>query len=187
MKYKATVKQQQGEYLAYYHVLYETAQGHQKCYEMVSRDPSIGCQEDLFQKQAEAVILILHDVSGEKILLNHEFRMAVGEWVYNFPAGLIDAGETAAQAAARELREETGLHLVSVDDTWPESYSAVGLSNEKGVVIVGTADGTFGQSHSDMEEIQAGWYTREQVQHLLQRERFAARTQAYCILWSRMR
>ena len=32
--------------------------------------------------------------------------MAVGGWVYNFPAGLIDPGETPEVSAARELKEE---------------------------------------------------------------------------------
>ena len=40
-----------------------------------------------------------------------------------------DPGETPEQAAARELREETGLHLDSIDDFIPASYSAVGFSN----------------------------------------------------------
>ncbi len=128
--------------------------------------------------------MILHDDSGSKILLNYEFRMAVGEWVYNFPAGLIDRDETPDLAAERELREETGLHLDTISEIWPESYSAVGFSNEKGIVILGTASGTFRQSDSDMEEIRANWYTKAQVRELLQCKRFAARTQMYCSLWS---
>ena len=35
----------------------------------------------------------MHDESGEKILINREFRMATGRWVYNFPAGSIRAEE----------------------------------------------------------------------------------------------
>ena len=46
-------------------------------------------------------------MTGERILLNYEYRLAVGEWVYNYPAGLIDDGETIAEAAVRELKEET--------------------------------------------------------------------------------
>ena len=46
---------------------------------------------------------------GDKILLSRVFRLAVNKWVYNFPAGLIDEGETVERAAIRELQEETGL------------------------------------------------------------------------------
>ena len=66
-----------------------------------------------------------------------------------------------------------------------ESYSAVGFSNEKNVCIVGKASGEFKKSTSTVEEIEAGWFTKSQVQELLKTERFAARTQAYCYLWSK--
>ena len=111
--------------------------------------------------------------------------MATGEWVYNFPAGLIDEGENSATAAVRELREETGLHLDHVDQVWKESYSAVGFANEKNICIVGTASGEILPSDSDMEEIEADWYTKAEIRALLNVARFAARTQAYCALWSR--
>ena len=35
------------------------------------------------------------------------------------------------------------------------------------------------------EEIEAGWYTKEEVRELLKTAKFAARTQAYCYAWSR--
>ena len=141
--------------------------------------------EQLHNRPADAVVLIMHDDKKEKILLNKEFRLAVGEWVYNFPAGLIDPGETPEIAAKRELWEETGLSLDEIEDVIGESYSAVGFSNEKNVCIVGKASGEFKKSTSTVEEIEANWFTKSQVQELLKTQRFAARTQAYCYLWSK--
>ena len=134
---------------------------------------------------ADAVVIIMHDEKNEKILLNKEFRLAPGLWVYNFPAGLIDPGETPEVAAERELWEETGLHIDSVEDTLSASFSAVGFSNEKNVCIVGTASGEFSKSTSTTEEISAAWYTKEEIKQMLKTEFFAARTQAYCYLWSK--
>ena len=111
--------------------------------------------------------------------------MAVGDWVYNFPAGLIDPGEEPKQSAKRELWEETGLELYQIEDELGPSYSAVGFSNEVNVCIVGRARGQFHESTSTVEEIEADWFTKEQVRDLLKNNRFAARTQAYCYLWSR--
>lgn len=111
--------------------------------------------------------------------------MATGSFVYNFPAGLIDPGESPDEAAKRELWEETGLTLLSVRDHLTNSYSAIGFSNEKNICVLGTAGGTFTPSTSTEEEIEADWYTKEQVRNLIRAGApFAARTQAYCYLWA---
>lgn len=185
MKFKAIKKICEGKFITRYDVQYETASGKQKTYEMISRNKNITDFAALHDGHVDAVVMIMHDEKNEQILLSREFRMAPGEWVYNFPAGLIDKGEDAASAAARELREETGLHLDHIDDIWLESYSAVGFSNEKNIVIVGKASGEIQPSDSELEEIEAFWYTKAEIRALLKVARFAARTQAYCALWSK--
>ena len=131
---------------------------------MISRNPNIQTHEELQGKKPDAVVIIMHDKKNEKILLNREFRLATGAWVYNFPAGLIDQGEEPQQSAARELREETGLTLDRVCDIIPMSYSAIGFSNETNVCVVGIASGAFHQSTSAVEEIEARWYTKRRGQ-----------------------
>ena len=95
------------------------------------------------------------------------------------------AGETACDAARRELWEETGLELYEIDDFIGTSYSAVGFSNETNVCVVGKARGEFRPSTSTVEEIEPGWFTKAEIRELLKTQRFAARTQAYCYVWSR--
>lgn len=185
MEFKSIKKILEGKFLTRYDIQYETASGKTKNYEMVSRNKNIESFKDLHDGHVDAVVMIMHDKDNQQILLSREFRLAPGEWVYNFPAGLIDKGEDAASAAARELREETGLHLDHIDDIWMESYSAVGLTNEKNIVIVGTASGEILPSDNELEEIEAFWYTKAEIRALLRAARFAARTQAYCTLWSR--
>ena len=186
MKFLGIEKVYPGKFLNRYNLSYETEDGKTKIYEMVSRDPDIRDFEQLHGVEpADAVVIIAHSTDGNRILLNKEFRMAPGCWVYNFPAGLIDPGETPEVAAKRELWEETGLNLDSIDDFIPASYSAVGFSNEKNVIVVGTASGEFGKSTSATEEIRAAWYTKEEVRNLLKNEMVAARTQMYCYLWSK--
>ena len=156
-----------------------------KVYEMISRNPDISTLSELQAKTPDSVVLIMHDEKNEKILLNKEFRLALGDWVYNFPAGLIDEGEEPIESARRELKEETGLDLLTVNDILPLSYSAIGFANETNLCIVGVANGTFSKSSSTVEEIKAGWYTKDEVKKLLKTELFAARTQSYCYLWSK--
>ena len=185
MKFRGITKKAEGKFITRYDIQYETVDGQEKIYEMISRDKNIDSFDRLHDRKPDAVVMIMTDEPGEKILLSREFRLAPGQWVYNFPAGLIDEGEDIDTAAARELREETGLKLVSIDDHIGESYSAVGFSNEKNVCVVGKCTGEIKQSDSVFEEIEAGWYTKEEVRELLKTEKFAARTQAYCYLWSR--
>lgn len=185
MKFKGIEKINEGRFITRYNLAYETVSGKQKTYEMVSRSKNISSFEELHDARVDAVVMIITDSTGEKILLSREFRMAVGEWVYNFPAGLIDEGEDAETAASRELQEETGLTLTRIEDVWRESYAAVGISNEKNSVIIGSAAGEIMPSDSEFEEIEARWYSKAEVRSLLKSARFAARTQAYCALWSK--
>ena len=186
MKFLGLEKKEQGVYITRYDLSYETEDGKLKKYEIISRNPDIKTFEELHGERPDAVVLIMHSLDGEKVLLNREFRMAAGMWVVNFPAGLIDPGEDADTAAARELMEETGLRLVRIDDHIGSSYSAVGFSNEMNVCVVGKCDGEIKQSDSSFEEIEAAWYTKEEVRQLLKTQRFAARTQAYLYLWSKL-
>ncbi|MGN0514979.1 MAG: NUDIX hydrolase [Lachnospiraceae bacterium] len=185
MKFNNIQKREEGKFITRYDIEYEDIHSHKKIYEMISRNKNISSFEELHNNKPDAVVIIVTDETGERILLDKEFRLAPGEWVINFPAGLIDPGETPEQAAVRELREETGLTLYQIDDFLGMSYSAVGFSNEINVCVVGRACGEFGESTSSFEEIEPGWYTKEQVRELLKTHKFAARTQAYCYLWSR--
>ncbi len=184
MKYQGIRKVHEGKFITRYDVDYVTAEGHAKTYEIISRNRNIKTLEQLQNRQANAVVMILTDESGERILVNREYRMAMAQWIYNFPAGLIDPGETPEESARRELWEETGLTLTRIDDVLDNSYSAVGFANERNVCVFGAAAGEFRKSTSDVEEITPGWYTREEMRQLLRTQPFAARTQAYCYAWA---
>lgn len=185
MKFNEIKKVHQGKFISRYDISYTTVDGQEKSYEMISRDPNLKNLDELNNHGTDGVVIVVTDRTGEKILINREFRMAVGAFVYNFPAGLIDEGEDAETAAKRELKEETGLDLISVEDQLFDSYSAIGFSNETNAVIIGRAEGEFASSTSTLEEISAAWYTKEEVRELLKDNYFAARTQAYCYMWSR--
>ena len=184
MEYQGIRKVHEGKFITRYDVDYVTAEGNPKTYEIISRNRNIQTLNDLQNRKPNAVVMILTDESGELILVNREYRMAMAQWIYNFPAGLIDPGESPEESARRELREETGLRIVRIDDVLDNSYSAVGFSNERNVCVFGVAEGEFRKSTSDAEEITPGWYTKEEIKQLLRTEPFAARTQAYCYAWA---
>ena len=98
MKFVGIEKKEQGKFITRYDVKYETVDGILKNYEMISRNGDITDFEGLHGKAADAVVIIATDENDEKILIDREYRLAPGEWVYNFPAGLIDPGEKIGRA-----------------------------------------------------------------------------------------
>ncbi len=59
---------------------------------------------------ASAVVPFLNDPAGEEpqVLLLRQYRYAADGYLYEIPAGRLDPGESPADCAARELKEETG-------------------------------------------------------------------------------
>ncbi len=65
-----------------------------------------------------------------RLVMVKEFRVPVGDYIYAFPAGLLEAGESIEDTARRELREETGLEVVAVQRVTQPLYSSSGLTDE---------------------------------------------------------
>ena len=91
--------------------------------------------------KAAAVIIIARIVPDDEILLIRQFRPPAGKLMIEFPAGLIDPGETPKQAAVRELFEETGFDG-KVLFTQSPSYSSPGMTGESVILTVMEIDGS---------------------------------------------
>ena len=76
-----------------------------------------------------AVIIIATLENSDELFLVRQFRPPLGRYVIEFPAGLIDDGESPETTAVRELREETGYSGTVIDVT-PRSASSPGMSGE---------------------------------------------------------
>ena len=61
----------------------------------------------VFRMRRVAVTVVLDD-SGGRVLLMRRHRFIVDRWVWELPGGYVDDGEAPADAAAREVEEETG-------------------------------------------------------------------------------
>lgn len=181
-------KVQSGKFLNMYKLEYTREDGSKKIYETVSRQSDLTIEDmrdNSMFSQAVGMIMFNHDKS--KIMLQQEFRMAMNKWVYNFTGGLIDSGEDAEEAATRELWEETGLHLDKVIAHLPVSYTSVGISNETSETIVGTASGEFKASTSVDEQIKPGWYSKEEVRALFEKNvPMSMRTMSVLWMWVNM-
>ena len=62
---------------------------------------------DMVRHRGSVVLLPMQD--EERIVLIRQYRYALDRWIWELPAGSLDAGEDPAAAAARECEEEIGL------------------------------------------------------------------------------
>ena len=172
-----------GKFLSYYVASYLNKDNHVKEYEFISRDPHL-TKERFGNNVPAGVGMVSFSVNKDKILLQSEFRLATNHFVYNFPAGLIDKGETVEQAAKRELKEETGLDLVQIDKVLPPSYASPGTSDELMQIVICRCKGEIEDSIFVDEEIKASWYTKEEVKSLLEKgANMSVRTQMFLYMW----
>jgi 8-oxo-dGTP pyrophosphatase MutT (NUDIX family) len=87
----------------------------------------IDLPDDLPVVERDVVRVVVQDATGAVLLLSARdlTEPALGTW-WELPGGGIEAGETVAQATARELREETGIVVAPVDvgpPTWRRDAS----------------------------------------------------------------
>lgn len=80
-------------------------------------------------------VMILAIDEEDNIILVKQFRPAIGDYIYELPAGMIDKGEDLETAAKRELFEETGLKAKSYEVLLKPSYSSVGISDETTAIV----------------------------------------------------
>lgn len=88
-----------------------------------------------------AVVIVPHIVPDDEYILVRQFRPPVGRYVIEFPAGLIDSGETADISAQRELYEETG-YEGKIVRVFAPGYSSPGMSGETVTFVFMEVDGT---------------------------------------------
>ena len=87
-------------------------------------------------------------------MLIRQFRVPLNDYIYELPAGLIDANELPLEAAIRELKEETGLTLVEVDQEKSRActYLSAGMSEESVALIYATCTGMVSEEYLEAEE-----------------------------------
>ena len=181
MKLVDLKKKYEGKYLTYYVASYLNNDNKIKEYEFVSRNKNLTIEE-FGNIKANGVAILAFDDLG-RILLEKEYRLACNKWIYSFPAGLIDEGETIDMAAKRELFEETGLELYDIKGTLPPVHSSIGISDDSLTTVIGKARGEIKDSCFVDEEIKASWYTKEECKKLLDGSNLSARCQMFLYMW----
>ncbi len=116
----------------------------------------------------------------DKVVLVRQYRYPVGDYIYEFPAGLVEKGEDYHEAALRELREETGLSLViqNVNPMYERDYFTTdGMTDESCGMVYGYASGmpsTDGEEET--EDLSVVLADRAMVREILKNRKTALPT-----------
>ena len=120
-------------------------------------------------------VLALDD--RRRVALVRQYRYSLDEYIYEFPAGLVDPGENFRQAAAREVKEETGLTLspLTLENGYERPFfTTVGMTDECCATVFGYVSGNLtSEGEEDTEDIEALLVDREEAKRILKEERVA--------------
>lgn len=168
-------------FLNLYHIDARTRTGHGFDYYFASRNGEEDIKAKTHSRRPEgmAVYALRKEDPGLLVMLR-QFRYPLNDYIYELPAGLIEDGESAAHAAVREMKEETGLTL-EVYEGGAEYYRnpfylAQGLSDESGSMVFGYVSGEAGsQGLEDSEDIAVVLVDKKEARRILSEERLSVR------------
>ncbi|MBL4936610.1 NUDIX hydrolase [Clostridium sp. YIM B02515] len=161
------------KFLSLYDAEYENRKGAEKHWIIASRKNFDTLKEQFFNKKEEkidaVIINAIHKPTNSLVLIK-QFRIPLNDYVYELPAGLLDADEGIVEAVRRELREETGLSLIEIDNakTNPKVYISAGMTDESVAMVYCSCEGSISNSFlEDDEDIEAILVSKEIAKELL--------------------
>lgn len=130
--------------------------------------PSGERAENYYHLERPDFVVIVAVNPNKELLVIRQYRRGVDDFVYEFPAGFINPGETPEEAAHRELKEETGfsgkLQSNIIDFYYTPSFAPI-----KGYVVTMTLD-YLNRSKQDLdsdEEIEFEFYPVSKVKEMI--------------------
>ncbi len=123
--------------------------------------------------------VILYGVYGEAkdhLVLIRQYRYPLGDYVYEFPAGLVEPGEDMLEAGIREMFEETGLTFrpLPCGPCSRPFYTTIGMTDESCGTVFGYCSGTpTSANQEDSEDIQVILADRSECRRILKEENVA--------------
>jgi ADP-ribose pyrophosphatase len=114
---------------------------------------TVGDLEMVRHPGASAVVPFLDplDSPDPRIVLIRQYRYAANGYVYEIPAGRLDAGEEPEACAARELKEETGYSAANLI-ALTTFYTTPGFTDER-IHLFAASGLTEGSSQTESDEV----------------------------------
>jgi ADP-ribose pyrophosphatase len=131
----------------------------------VAHDPDgFEIHRSIVKHPGSAVMMAMDDRG--RMLLVKQFRLPAEQYLWELPAGRLDPGETALEAAKRELREETGYEASEWTEL-AEFWASPGYVAEKMDVFLATGLKEGKQEPMEDERIEIRWFARDEVGRMI--------------------
>lgn len=155
MKIKKLTQLMKTPFLSLYDCIHENRVGNEKHWFIASRKSYDELNNQYIKGEktsVDAVILVAHHEDNNELVLIKQFRVPLNDYIYELPAGLIDAGETITTSATRELKEETGLSVVKIIETKTRTYLSPGMTDESAALVYLTCTGKVSTDYLEEDE-----------------------------------
>ena len=178
-KINAAVKMTDEKFLNLYKLHAENKKGELLQYLVASRAKEVGDLKAITHEEKPDAVAMVGVMKDEKIVLIKQYRYAIGDYLYEFPAGLVDDGEDIYETAIREMKEETGLNFVPMKTKYSSRafYSSAGMTDESCSIICGKVSGTVSTDKNEStEEIEVVLADEDEIKRILKEEKVCVKT-----------
>lgn len=161
------------KYLSLYSADYINKKGDLRNWTIASRKTKETIENNFFNNEEDkidAVVIIANHIEEDKLIVIRQFRVPINGYVIELPAGLVDGNENFEEAVKRELKEETGLDLISIDKegTKEKVYVSAGMTDESIALVKCSCNGVVSKENlEDDEDIEVIMLSKDEAVELI--------------------
>jgi len=161
------------KFMGLYDIEYKNKQNTDRNWTVASRKNKAQLEQIYLQNKEDkidAVVIAALHKEENKLVVIKQFRVPINNYIYELPAGLVDSDEDIKTTVARELKEETGLELIDINNinSIDKVYLSPGMTDESVAFVYCTCSGKISKEYLEADEdIEAILVSQEEAKELL--------------------
>ena len=161
------------KFMGLYDIEYKNKQNTDRNWTVASRKNKEQLEEMYLQNKEDkidAVVIAALHKEENKLVVIKQFRVPINNYIYELPAGLVDNSEDIKTTVARELKEETGLELIDINNinSIDKVYLSPGMTDESVAFVYCTCSGKISKEYLEADEdIEVILVSQEEAKELL--------------------
>lgn len=162
------------KFVSLYDVEYKNKNGEKKHWMVSSRKNKEELEKIYLENKTDkidAVVICALHKSENKLVLINQYRVPINKYIYELPAGLVDNNENIETSVRRELKEETGLDLISINkiNSKDKLYLSPGMTDESVAFVYCLCDGELSDKYQeDDEDIKPLLISKKEAKNILE-------------------